>query len=122
MGKKILVVDDEEDITALVKTLLEDEGYKVNAAKNGEEGLTKLKKDKFDLVLIDMFMPGISGREMCERMRKDPKIKDTKCAFLTVAQFGPEGEKEIQKLGCLDYIKKPVENNDFKKRIKNILK
>lgn len=120
--KKILVVDDEEDIRTLVKTLLNDEGYNVEAAKDGEEAIAKMNRIKFDLVLVDMFMPGMSGREMCEHMRKGKKTKDNKCAFLTVAQFSPEGEKEIKKLGCLDYIRKPVDNDDFKRRIKALLK
>ncbi|MEK6983589.1 MAG: response regulator [Nanoarchaeota archaeon] len=122
MTKKVLIVDDEADIRALVKTLLEDEGYEVTIAKNGQEGLQKLKKGKFDLTLIDMFMPGMSGREMCERIRNNSKIKDVKCAFLTIAQFSSEGQKQIKKLGSLDYIRKPIDNDDFKERIKKMLR
>jgi len=119
--KQILVVDDNEDIRTLVRTLLEGEGYKVAEAKGGEETLKTLKKKKFDLVLIDFFMAGMSGRELAERIRQDPKIKNTKFAFLTVAEFTKSGKKELKKLGSLDYIKKLVDNEDFKKRVKKIV-
>jgi len=101
--------------------LLEDEGYKITEAKDGEEALTILKKGRFDLTLIDFFMPGMSGRELAEKIRKDPKIKDSKFAFLSVAEFSENGEEELKKLGSLDYIKKPIINEDFKKRIKKIV-
>ena len=119
--KKILIVDDEKDIRLLVKTLLGDEDYKVSIAKDGKDCLALLKKKKFDLILIDFFMPGMSGRELAERIRYNPKTKNAKFAFLTVATFSKDGEKELQRLGCLDYIKKPIDNDDFKKRVKKII-
>ena len=120
MSKKILVVDDEEDIREMVKVLLEDEGYKVSTAADGKSCLAKLKKEKYDLALIDMFMPNMSGRTTLEEIRKDPKIKKTKVAFLTIAQFSEHGMAELKQLGILDYIKKPIENEDFKKRIRKL--
>ena len=119
--KKILIVDDQADVRTLIKTILEDEGYEASAARNGIEGINKLKEEKFDLVLIDMFMPKMSGREMCEIMSKNPKIK-TACAFLTVAQFSDLGKEELKRLGCMDYIQKPIDNEDFVNRIKKLLK
>lgn len=121
MAKKVLIVDDEADIRALIEALLKDEGYEVSTAANGEEGLATLKKEKFDLALLDFFMPGMSGRELAEEIRKDPQIKDSKIAFLTVAQFSEKGEEELKKLGSLDYIKKPIDNEDFKTRVKKIV-
>jgi len=122
MAKKILVVDDDADTRMLMKKLLEDEGYHVSTAKNGRECIEKLKKEKIDLVLMDMFMSGMSGRETCAQIRRDPQIKDTRIAFLTVAEFGAEGEDRLKKLSILDYIRKPIDNEDFRKRIKEILK
>lgn len=123
MAKKILVVDDEKDARTLIRTLLEEESYLVTEAKDGKEGLAKLKKKTFDLVLIDFFMPEMSGRELAERIKRNSKTKNTKFAFLTVAQFSEKGKKELEKMGSLDYIKKPIENiENFKKRIKKIVK
>ena len=121
MVKKILAVDDEEDIRTFIKTLLEEEGYKVSTAKDGIDCINQLKDAKFDLILIDFFMPGMSGRELAERIRKNKETKNLKFAFLTVAAFGEEGQKELKKLGSLDYIRKPIDNDDFKRRIKNII-
>ena len=119
--KKVLIVDDEEDIRTLIKNLLENEGYDVSAARNGKECLAELRKKKFDLILIDFFMPRMSGRELAEKIRNDPKLKDAKFAFLTAAQFGGMGKKELNKLNSLDYITKPFSNKDLKERIKKMI-
>ena len=120
--KKVLIVDDEMDTRALIKKLLEDEGLQVYTAKDGKEGIRNIKKTKFDLVLIDMFMPGMSGREMCERIKNNAKTKHTRFAFLTVAKFGEQGKEELRRLGSLDYIQKPIDNEDFIKRIRKMIK
>ena len=120
--KKVLIVDDEMDTRNLIKKLLEDDSFQVYTAKDGKEGISSIKKTKFDLVLIDMFMPGMSGREMCERIKNDAKTKRTRFAFLTVAQFGEQGKEELKRLGSLDYIQKPIDNENFIKRIRKIVK
>jgi len=121
MAKKILIVDDEVDARTYIKTSLEDEGYKVLIAKNGDECITILKKEKFNLVLLDHFMPGMSGMQLAEKIREDPKLKDTKFAFLTVAEFDIGEVNELKKLGSLDYIKKTVDDEELIKRIKKII-
>jgi len=121
MVKKILYVDDEEDIRMLVKRVLENIGYEVLLATNGREALDLLKKESVDLALLDFFMPGMSGRELAESIRKEPEIKDTKLAFLTVAEFGVIGREELKKLDILDYIQKPFDNENLRKRIKKII-
>ena len=121
MAKKILVVDDEADIRNSIKALLEYEGYEVWAAEDGKECLSMLKKNKFDLALIDFFMPIMSGRELAERIRADKKLKSLKIIFLTGATFSEAGMKELNKIKISDYIKKPFDNKDLVKRIKNII-
>ena len=118
---KILVVDDEEDIRLLVRTLLEGEGYEVEGADCGKTALEKMKKEKFDLVIIDFFMPEMSGRQLMDEMQKNPEMKKLKTIFLTVANFSITGEEELKKCGCLDYIRKPIDNEDFLNRIKKAL-
>lgn len=122
MAKKILVVDDEPDICDVVKAILEREGFKVSPANGGPEGLKKLKKQNFDLVLIDFFMPLMSGRELLEKIRADPKLKFTRAAFLTAARFGDLGMDKIRELGALDYIQKPFDSDELVKRVKQLLK
>jgi two-component system alkaline phosphatase synthesis response regulator PhoP len=116
--KKIMVVDDEENLIELVKAILEVEGYDVITASDGKECLEKLKAVKPDLILLDMMMPGMSGRETCERIRKDAKTKNLKVAFLTVARFSEVGKDILKKLNAVDYITKPFDNKDLVKRVK----
>jgi len=121
MTKIIMIVDDEADVRQLVRELLISEGYDVITASNGEEALSKLRKARVDLVLVDFFMPGMSGRELCEKIRADAKLKDLKLAFLTVAEYGKEGHYQLKKLRISDYIQKPFDNDELIKRIKKII-
>ena len=118
MSKTIMAVDDESSLLELIKAILGAEGYNVIAVSNGREALEKLKKTKPDLVLLDMMMPGMSGREVCEKVRADPKTKDIKIAFLTVAKFSESGKDTLKKMRVSDYIMKPFDNADLLKRIK----
>jgi len=119
--KKIMIVDDEESLVELVKALLEQENYEVITAFSGEECLEKLKSVKPDLILLDMMMPGMSGREVCERIRENPETKDLKVAFLTVARFSEVGKDILKKMNVLDYITKPFDNRDLIERVKKIV-
>lgn len=122
MAKKVLIVDDEQDIRDSVGYLVRRLGYEVFTASDGKKALAALRKQRFDLVFMDIFMPGMSGRECVELMRKDPKTRNTKVAFLTVAQVSETGRKELLKLKPIDYINKPIEISDFERRTKRILK
>ncbi|MBN2331156.1 MAG: response regulator [Candidatus Aenigmarchaeota archaeon] len=121
MAKKIMVVDDEESLIELVRAILEHEKYEVITSISGEECLKKLKTVKPDLILLDMMMPGMSGREVCESIRQNPATKDLKVAFLTVAKFSEAGKGVLEKMNVLDYITKPFENQDLVKRVKKIV-
>ena len=88
MAKKtIMVVDDEQPICKVIEDILEPEGYKVVTAITGEEALDKLRKSKPDLIMIDFYLPGISGRELCEKIRADSELKNLKVVFLTAATY-----------------------------------
>lgn len=121
MAKKIMVVDDEENLRELVKVILEQEHFDVITASDGKECLEKLKKVKPGLIILDMFMPGMSGKETCEKIRKNAKTKNIKVVFLTVARLSDTGQNELKKLKVLDYITKPFDNDDLVKRIKKLL-
>ena len=120
---RIPVVDDEADIRESTKVALESMGHTVLMAKDGREALQVLKGgQKLDLVILDFFMPEMSGREVLEEMRKDKKTANIKVAMMTVARLGEAGEKELKKLKILDFIPKPVDLQDFKARISKLLK
>lgn len=120
-GKKIMVVDDEESLVELVSAILERENYEVIKAADGQQCLDKLKSVRPDLILLDMMMPGMSGREVCEKIRKNPKTKSLKVAFLTVAKFSETGKDILVRMNVLDYITKPFDNDDLVRRVKKIV-
>jgi len=121
VAKRIMIVDDEQEVCDAVKAVLELEGFEVLTALSGPESLKKLQKEKADLVLIDFFMPKMSGRELCERIRKDPKLKGLRVAFLTAARFGDVGMEKLRKLKALDYIQKPFDNDDLVRRVRRMV-
>ena len=121
MKKTILIVDDEADILKLIEDILKPEGYDVIKVKSGIEALKVLKKIKPDLVLLDFFMPKMSGREVCAKIRADKKLKNLKVAFLTIAKLSKIGLKELERMNVLDYIKKPFDNEDLIKRVKKMI-
>jgi CheY-like chemotaxis protein len=122
MTKKIIMmVDDEESLLELLRGLFEAEGYDVVTVASGQECLNKLKSMKPDIILMDMMMPGMSGRETTEKIRQDPKTKGVKVIFLTVARFSETGIKNLKDLGVVDYINKPFENTELVSKVKKIL-
>ena len=119
---KILIVDDEPHMVELEKGILESNGYTVISATNGEEALSVLENEKPDLVILDMMMPGMSGREVCKKIRENPKTKDLRVIFVTVARFSEMGKDVLSEMNVLDYVTKPFDNEDIAERIKKALK
>src|SRR2546425_10339154 len=83
MAKRILVVDDDENILSLERTILEQKGFDVTAAAGGGEALKLLAGQVFDLVLLDVMMPEIDGFTVCRKIKEDPRLKDVPVIFLT---------------------------------------
>ncbi|MEF8879232.1 MAG: response regulator [Candidatus Thermoplasmatota archaeon] len=123
MSKTVMVVDDQEDTIEMVETLLTSQGYDVETASNGIEALEKLESGdiKPDLILMDMFMPEMSGREVCEKIRDNKDLEDIKIAFFTVASFSEKGKEMLKDLDVSDYITKPFESRDLVRRIQKII-
>lgn len=119
---KIMIVDDESNICEAVKITLEAEGFKVVTALSGQECLDKLKNESVDLILMDFFMPEMNGRELCSKIRKDPRLTSIPVVFLTVAQFGGIGKEKLRKLNITDYLAKPFDNDDLVRIVKKICK
>lgn len=119
--EKIMVVDDEPDVLALVSAVLECEGFKVITAGSCKEALSKLKTKIPDLVLLDIMLPEMSGIEGCAKIRKMPKIKDLKIIFITALEQSDVDEEAIKKLRASDVIRKPFDNTDMISRVKKVL-
>ncbi len=118
--KLIMIVDDEENIREFLTVILEKENFDVVTASDGQDCLNKLKTIKPDLILLDMMMPVMSGREVAEKIRKSPDTKNLKIAFVTVARFSELGKDTLSKLNVLDYITKPFDNEKLIERVKKL--
>lgn len=115
MAKTIMVVDDEPDIRDTVRTVLEKNGYRVVTAVNGDDCLKKLPKQKIDLILMDIMMPGTPVGKVVE------KIKKNRIAYLSVVRTS-EAEKEdlLKSKNIVGFIQKPFDINDLLKRVKKL--
>lgn len=121
MNNKILIVDDEPDIVELVSYNLKKDGFRVTTALDGEEALRKIRKDRFDLVVLDLMLPGIQGVELCRIIRNDPKTANTPIIMLTAK--GEEVDRVIGlESGADDYMTKPFGSRELIARIKAILR
>jgi DNA-binding response OmpR family regulator len=110
MAKRILVVDDDENILSLERTILEQKGFAVTTAAGGAEALEILGKEDFDLVLLDVMMPEIVGFTVCRRIKEEPRTKEIPVIFLT-AKGGGEALAEGFESGAIMYINKPFTAN-----------
>ncbi len=117
-----MIVDDEPSELKTIEMTLKVEGFEVRTAYSGPEALEILKKEKPDLVLVDFYMVEMNGRELCERIRANPDLKELKLAFLTIASPESVGSEEVlRKLNVLDYIQKPFDNHDLVRRVRRMI-
>lgn len=105
--KKILIADDEPDILEIIQFNLQQEGYEVITAKNGDEAIEAAKKHQPALIILDVMMPGKNGIEVCNILRMQPAFKDTLIIFLSALS---DETTEVRGLetGADDYLTKPV--------------
>ena len=116
----ILCIDDDRDVLNLLKSILAGEGYAVITAVDGKQGIMEAQKNRPDLILLDITMPGMDGYEVCRMIKNEEVIKDIPIFFLTAKN---ENEDEVNGLlmGAVDYIKKPFYAPIVKSRIKTQL-
>ena len=121
--KKILVVDDEPDVRTFFTTLLEDNGYDVITANDGEEGFEKAKKDKPDLITLDISMPKESGIRMYRDLVDDAETVDIPVVIVTGVSKDMKGfiygRKKLKPPAS--YFEKPIEEKKFLETIKGLL-
>lgn len=119
--RTILIIDDEDDIRAILTYNLEKENYRVLNASNGKDGIELAQQHTPDLILLDVMMPEMDGIEVCEFLRADPKTENIIICFLTA-----RGEDYSQiaglEAGADDYVSKPIKPKVLVSRIKAILR
>ena len=121
MPKKILIVDDEPNLVIPLQFLMEQHGYRTLVAQSGEEALESISKEKPDLVLLDIMLPGIDGFEVCEIVRLNPEWRNTKIIFLTAKGRDVDIAKGMV-LGADEYITKPFSNQQIIDAVTKLLK
>ena len=114
--KRVLIVDDTIDLLTVVARRLESWGYEPLTAQSGEEGLLLAEQELPDLVLLDIMMPKMKGRDVCARLKANPKTAHIPVIFLTALGLA-DHVKAGMDLGAEDYIVKPFEPAELKERI-----
>ena len=116
----VLVAEDDEDILALVVFDLEDEGYEVLTARNGEDAIALAHERRPDLVLLDVAMPGLDGYEVTRRLRADAATSGTPVVLLT-ARAQVKDVIEGFEAGANDYVTKPFRPDELRTRLHAVL-
>ena len=119
-GFNILIVDDVIENIQVAMNILKEDNYNFSYAKNGEDALSLCKENDFDLILLDIMMPGIDGYEVCKRLKADLNYSDVPIIFLT-AKVDTDSMAHGFEVGAVDYILKPFHANELLARVKTHL-
>ena len=121
MAKKVLIVDDEKDIIELITYNLNKEGFVTDSAPDGETALTKIKKGNYDLVILDLMLPGLQGVELCRIIRNDIQMASLPVIMLTAK--GEEVDRVLGlEMGADDYITKPFSPRELVARVNAVIR
>jgi two-component system alkaline phosphatase synthesis response regulator PhoP len=119
--KKILIVDDEADLVETVRFPLEMEGFNVLVSYNGEDGLGQARKEKPDLILLDLMLPKLDGYKVCRLLKFDERYKNIPILMLTAKT--QEKDKALGlETGANEYITKPFDLEKLVEKVKGYLK
>ena len=117
--RKILIVDDSSTNNLLFQHLLEDEGYTVLIADNGEDAIKMTDKDRPHLVLLDIMLPGVDGFQVLQELKENKKTKDIPVVMVT-AKNDTWSMKKSMDLGAYDYVVKPIQIESFLEKVKGV--
>lgn len=117
---RILVVEDEDNIALALEFLMTREGYDHARIADGALALSRIREMHPDLVLLDIMLPGASGYEICEGVRRDPSLKDVKILMMTARGSAIEKRKGLE-MGADGFISKPFELRDLRAEVRRLL-
>jgi len=121
MAKKIFIIEDEKDIRDLLEHYLRREGYEVQSVPDGNSGLRRMAKERFDLLILDLMLPEIDGLEVCRVLRSRPQTMDLPVIMLTAK--AEEADRIVGlEMGADDYITKPFSPREVVARVKALLR
>ncbi len=121
MSQRILVVDDEPDITALVAYHMAKAGFRVSTAGNGSDALKAAREERPDIVILDLMLPGISGYDILAELRKQEETRDVGVILLTAKREEPDRIRGLS-LGADDYLTKPFSPQELSLRVSGLLR
>jgi CheY-like chemotaxis protein len=121
MSYKILIADDNPANVELLDAFLADFDYQIETAVDGAETLEKVASFSPDLILLDIMMPKLSGFEVCEQLKSNPKTKGIMILMVTALSELGDIERAVN-AGCDDYLSKPINKFELIKRVENMLK
>ena len=119
-NRSILIVDDDESVIKTLRPILLSHGYAVLTAGSGEDGLQIANTQKPNMVLLDVILPGIKGRDVCQKLKEDPQTQDIPVVFLT-AKDSPEDIQAEKDVGASGHITKPVNTKVLIETIQGVL-
>jgi len=123
--KRVLVVDDEPDFSAIVKKYLEQAGFEVDLAYDGVEGIAKVKANPPDAIVLDVMMPEKDGYAVCEELKNDEKYKDIPIVMLTAVSSHVSTTKyshfDGMSMEADDYLPKPASAEEITESVKSLL-
>jgi DNA-binding NtrC family response regulator len=117
-GKHVLIIDDEPNVRLVFRTTLQSCGYTLSTADNGESALRWLKESPFDLVLLDLQMPGMTGMEVLRKLRAESN--DVPVVIVTAHGSVPHAV-EAMKLGAIDFLSKPLSPEELRRVVADVL-
>ncbi len=120
MGKRVLIADDEPNIVASLEFLMEQAGFEVRVAANGEQALELAASFRPDLVLLDIMLPKKSGYEVCQRLKSDPATRDMKVVMVSAKGRDVEVAKGVE-LGADAYVVKPFSTRELVAKVREML-
>ena len=120
MTNQILIVDDVMDNIQVAMNILKEDNYDFAFARDGEEALRLVETDDFDLILLDIMMPGMDGFDVCKRLKQSSHTQSIPVIFLT-AKTDVDSIAEAFELGAVDYVTKPFHPNELLARVKTHL-
>ncbi len=118
---KILIVDDVSQNIQMIANILKEKGYQMAYAKSGRTAIEHTQSVSFDLILLDIMMPGMDGYEVCERLKQAHDTRDIPVIFLT-AKTEPESILKAFQIGAADYVTKPFNSSELLARVRTHLR
>jgi phosphoserine phosphatase RsbU/P len=120
-SRHILIVDDDENILALIKTILTQKNYTVSTALDGEQAIPLLKQERFDAIITDAMMPLMDGNALARRVKEDPALKDIPIIMITASKEAEMVKKSFTS-GCVLFLPKPFTASSLLSLIQLVIK